>query len=94
MISSLHSQRPLCQKCFPTIPNRDSLVNEFEHVMTLTEDASPNGKRLKKIFKNQLIEFLVEKEMLEVKLQNQNRALTDLQMQLRDKEVPIINRIV
>lgn len=90
MIWLFHSQRPICQKCFPSKPSRDGLVNEFEQVMTLTEDASPNGKRLKKLFKNQLIELLVEKEMIEVKMENQNRALIQLHMQLRDKEVFII----
>lgn len=53
----------------------------------MTGAESPNAKRLEKLFKKQLIELEVDKEMLEVKLKNKDRELDQLQMQITVKEV-------
>lgn len=55
--------------------------------MEKTAAESWDVKRFEKMFKKQLNEIEIDKEMLEIKLKNKTTEMNELHMQLRDKEV-------
>lgn len=67
--------------------NSDGLVYKFQTVMAKAEAEAWDMKKLEKMFKRQLTEIEIDKEMLEIKLQKKVQELNELQMQYRVKEV-------
>lgn len=73
------------KKSFPS--NNNGLVYTFETVMAKIAAESYDVKKLEKMFKKQLNEIEVDKELLENRLKNKIEEVKQLHMQYRNKDV-------
>lgn len=78
------------RKSFPS--TNHGLVYTFETVMAKMAAESYDVKKLEKMFRRQLLEIEVDKELLENRMKNKVAEVKQLHMQCRNKEVKNVSK--